>query len=235
MLSAFLILLPFVVVVAVIGIAILYFTQRDKKGFSFNTVFLSYFYTVAIISLMAIVVGTTTIGSALLSDAFGRDFTYESYTEYYDTEPAISDDGTVDESTKAADLKAESVRQSQQQERDRIEAKYQDDIFAGVSALIVGILFFMVHFIGWKTLEKKGDHPDVLFKAYIFAQLAIFSIATLISLPLAISQLLRFLIQPVGQATQSVAAPGLAVTFVLSVLPLWLFFAYRTIKLARQG
>lgn len=228
MVPAFIILSLLIVAASVAGLIVAYLTQRSKHTFSFHTVFLAYFYIVSIISLLAVIIGTATAGTAVLSDIFGRQFSYQNPSGVYQSEPLSSDQ----EATEEASLRVKNAEIVASQDKQYIENLYRDDLLNGVSMLAVGLIFLVTHVVGWRMLDKSDRKQSFLFRSYVFAQLAIYSLATLIALPAALSELLRYWLH----GSSSVAAaplPGQMVALAVLVLPLWLFFVWRTIRLAK--
>ncbi len=228
MTEVFIILAILIVFASITGLIIAYLIQRGQHAFNFKTVFLAYFYVVSIISLLAIVMGGATVGKAILSDIFGRDFSYQT-SNFAVAEP-MPDPA---QSTEEAGLITKNAQVIADQNKQHTETLYQDDLLNGVSMLAVGLIFLVTHVLGWRTLDSAPKRQSsFLFRAYIFAQLGLYSLTTLIALPAALSELLRFWLQS-SEATSTPPAPGQMVALAILVLPLWLFFVWRTISLAK--
>ncbi len=210
-----------------IGLVVLFFFQREKGGFSFQTLFATYFYLVAVISLIAVFLGASYITKAVASDVFGRDFSYFSYIPETLSDP-IAADGSQDLNWKKQ--QAESMTRQNEQ----IESQYAQDLFNGISMLVVGLLFLSVHVVGWRKLEPATvRQQSILYRAYIMVQLAIFGIVTLITLPMALGNSLRYWLQaPIADTNLT---PGEPLSIALWSTPIWLFFIWLTIRtLQRQ-
>ena len=211
--------------IAVAGAVVIFFVRKDQK-FTTASIFSLYFYVVAIISLLVAFFGATTITKAVASDIFGRDFSYYNYAK---SQPHLYD---IELRTPDAEETKEGLQEAIQRESERIEGTYQDDLFTGSSALVVGLIFLAVHMYGWRKLEPATVRTESIFyKGYIMLQLAVFSIITLISLPVGISQGLRYAF---GQNQNVTDAPGEPLSFALWSTPIWLVFIYLTIKAMRH-
>ena len=141
----------FLSAVVVIGLVVMFLSQREQNGFTFKTLFTSYFYLMSIISLLAAFFGLSSVTKALASDAFGRDFSYYNYAEIMIQEP-ISKDAT-DPDVDEEKLRAENIKR----EQERVESMYQEDLFNGLSMLVVGLLFLGVHVYGWQKLATATE------------------------------------------------------------------------------
>lgn len=217
----------FLTAVVVIGLVVMFLTQREQNKFSFRTIFTSYFYLMSIISLLAAFFGLSSVTKALASDMFGRDFSYHNYSETIMQEPISKEitDPEVDEEK----MRAENAKR----EKERVESMYQEDLYNGVSMLVVGLLFLGVHVYGWRKLETEPDRAKaILHKGYIILQLAVFSIITLIALPLGISQTMRYAL---GQSnSEQIIVPGEPLSIALWSTPIWLYFIWLTIQTLRR-
>lgn len=220
----------FLTAVVVIGLVVLFLVQREKKSFGFKMLFTAYFYLMSIISLLAIFFGISGITKAVASDVFGRDFSYYNYTDTIRSEPISKESLApgVDEVDEEK-IQAENAKR----EKERIESLYQEDLYNGLSMLVVGVLFLGVHVFGWRKLESDAERSEsVLHKGYIILQLVAFSIITLITLPLGVSQALRFAL---GQSKPEYnIVPGEPLSIAIWATPIWLFFVWLTIRTLRR-
>lgn len=217
----------FLSAVVVIGLVVMFLSQREQNGFTFKTLFTSYFYLMSIISLLAAFFGLSSVTKALASDAFGRDFSYYNYAEIMIQEP-ISKDAT-DPDVDEEKLRAENIKR----EQERVESLYQEDLFNGLSMLVVGLLFLGVHVYGWQKLATATERSkSILHKGYIILQLATFSIITLIALPLGVGQVMRYALGQ-SNAEQSIV-PGEPLSIAIWSTPIWLFFVWLTIRTLRH-
>lgn len=217
--------------ISALGLVILFFVGRDKSHFDFKQLFVSYFYLISMIGLLTTLFGAASITKATLSDLYGRDFSYPVYDR-----PMVSPP-SMEETVKPADgdteiQKMEAQRQMENEERQRVESQYKDDLFTGTSALLVGLLFWAVHTFGWMRLESPNIRKhSVLFRGFVLLQLVAYSLITLTVLPMAISQWLRHALLANQAAPQ--ATPGDPVSIAIWVLPVWLIFVWLTLKHVR--
>ena len=217
----------FLSAVVVIGLVVMFLSQREQNGFTFKTLFTSYFYLMSIISLLAAFFGLSGVTKAVASDVFGREFSYYNYAEIMIQEPIAKD--AIDPDVDEEKLRAENIAR----ERERVESMYQEDLFNGLSMLIVGLLFLGVHVYGWRKLTTIVERSkSIVHKGYIILQLATFSVITLIALPLGISQVMRYAL---GQSNaEHSVVPGEPLSIALWSTPIWLFFVWLTIRTLRH-
>lgn len=232
MIGAFIAIGILIVFATVVGLVLLFFLHHNKQLFSFKLLFGAYFYLVAMISLLAVVFGGTLVTKAVLSSGFGRDFSYYNYAMVHPEPPVLEDSGgkSNPDTLQQKEVQARAVVQ----EQDRIEAEYQNDLFNGISALIVGLLFLIVHVFGWSRLDPaSGRKESLLYKGYVLLQLVVYSLITLVALPMAISGTLRhFLVRATDTVT---SAPGESVAVALWVTPVWLFWVWLTMRTLRKS
>jgi hypothetical protein len=183
------------------------------------------------LGLLATLFGAASVTKAALSDVFGRDFSYHVYDQTM-VAPAVLEDGAKPTDPDIEARKRASQQQMVEQEKQRVESAYKNDLFVGISALLVGLLFWVVHTFGWMKLEPTAERKQsVLFRGYVLLQLVMYSLVTLIVLPIAISQWLRHALSVDSEGIQAV--PGEPVSIALWTLPVWLFFVWLTLRHVR--
>ncbi len=227
MFGGFIALSVFLAVFTIIGLVVLYFV-KDKKEFDFRMVFSAYFYLVAMLSLLAVLVGLSGITKAVLSDVYGRDFSYYNYASDRPVmEPAVDKNSSLTEEQQKDQQELDLEYQKQQAEQ--IESQYQDDLFTGISTLVVGLLFLVVHVLGWMRMEPaKARQSSFLYKAYVMMQLVVYSLIALIALPTALSTLLRFMFQSTSASGNII--PGESLSVAIWATPVWVGFVWLTMR-----
>ena len=217
------------VVLTVVGLAALAVWRRDSMGINLGTFIAAYFYLVSMVSLVAIVSGGAMVTKAIASDWFGRDFSYYDYRSESAPEPFVKDAALTEEQRQQ---QIEQEKRFREQQEQQLEERYQDDIFNGVSALVVGTIFLAVHIFGWRRMESAKDRQSsLLYKGYVLLQLAMYSLIALVALPLAISGTLRF----VMSSTNSNAMPGESFGIALWATPVWLVWVWVTMRVWKKS
>lgn len=228
MIGAFVAIAILLALIAVAGIGVSYFWQRDRAVMSFRSLFSVYFYLVAAISLLALFFGLAGVSKAVMSDIWGRGFSYYDYTVKEMPLEAIESNKELTEEEKEEDKTQHQAYI--EAERERIESQYRNDLYGGISMTVVGALFLLVHIWGWRRFDdKRPRSQSFMYRGYVIIQLVIFSLATLVSLPLGLGNLMQYLAE--ASTSGSNFTPGEPLSFALWATPVWLFFVWLTFKI----
>jgi hypothetical protein len=201
---------------------------RNEGGFefTFQTVVSAYLALVIGASLIVATVGAARLLGALMSDAFGRSFTYQSYSFVENPRPVLPP-GATDPQTPS---EVEQRQRYEETERARLENKYRDDIVYGVTMLVVGLFMFGVHTAGRQFLRRRRGEPALIARSYLILMLISTSVVALVSLVTAIASVVRrYVLETVGP-DRVMSNPGESVALALAFLPLWLWFLYRALR-----
>jgi hypothetical protein len=224
----FAILIPILVVVIIAGIVVLLVRGRNEGGFefSFQTVVSAYLALVMGASLIVATVGAAQLLGALMSDAFGRSFTYQSFSFAESPRPVLAP-GSTEPQTPS---EAEQRQRYEETERARIENLYRDDVVYGITMLLVGLFMFGIHAAGRQFLRHRRGEPSLISRSYLILMLIATSVVALVSLVTAIASVVRrYILETVGP-DRVMSNPGESVALALAFLPLWLWFLYRALR-----
>ena len=119
------------------------------------------------------------------------------------------------------------------EERDRLgrERAFDEGLIEGISFAIIGALIWAAHMLGRQRIESPEDRADPLNRIYLVLLTVIFGIITIISLPQAVFETLRYaVLDPVSRDYQ----PGEKLALSITALPIWLTYLWFTIRSMRR-
>jgi len=110
--------------------------------------------------------------------------------------------------------------------------KIVDDISLGLTLLGTGFIICILHFYGKQAIASKSKEiVTTLRRVYLFIMLSIFSLAGLISLPLAINSLVNYEIEESSHRDDPAAQLATAIV----VVPLWIYYLLRILHEIRKN
>lgn len=176
-------------------------------------------YTAAVLGVCMVLalVGGALLLKATFSEVIGRDFSYQAADHPYDGpygRPAGIPDGAQRAVTQA-----------------------KNDIATGVTLLVVGIVLGLLHAIGKVAAARhSGDATEVIERGFNVTMLIVASGVGMVSSVLLLNDLLRrYVVTDAGRPTYEMPHPGSPLAFVLTFLPLWVFFAVRVWRVLLSG
>jgi hypothetical protein len=223
------ILLVLVALVAAIGGAV-YLVLRVRAGeriaFPSRLLFHLYLYVISLISLITLVAGLSNLVQAGLGAALGKEF---SYTPNYIAAQFRSSPEPVKGEPAIVDPKAdEELRQK------GLDRAFKEGILNGLSLSIVGAAVLALHTWGRRQLETEEERRGIPHRVYLILLLVLFGVITLITLPSAIYEALRYyLLDTVKQDYGN--RPGEALASAIVALPVWAYYLRGTIGMLRKG
>lgn len=111
----------------------------------------------------------------------------------------------------------------------------RDDLLQGLTILVIGGVLFAVHRWGRSQVEQAGDSANLFMqRAYLTIQLAIFSLAGLISLIIGISETLRYFIVETNEFGARVAPAGSLATALVFV-PIWAYYLAAMLRQSKKA
>jgi hypothetical protein len=106
-----------------------------------------------------------------------------------------------------------------------------NDVIIGITLLATGLLFCILHVIGRRAVERRQEKATkTLRRIFLFFLLTIFSVAGLVSLPLAVNSMLRYYVK----ASHTHNTPEQQLAFVLITVPFWVYYFFRVLKEMRS-
>ena len=211
---------------------IFYLVKNKDKGIKITTDSLLkvYLYLISFITLLVAVGGASVFLNSALSYKFGIPFSFnlEETNVYYDkeiSEPVEKDyvqpECYTGELTEIDGQKVCFSKESQKQ-----------GFVNGLTIAISMVILFLIHRFGIFMSEKKS----VLFwlkKTYTFVSLIVFSIVGVVTIPIAAYQLSTYAFSRPEDITL-IDPPGLALSVVVFVLPIWIYFLVSTMRLQEE-
>jgi hypothetical protein len=207
-------------------------TEKTEKPFKFTISFLFkiYLYVISFVTLLIAVYGGSLLIKAGSSYLFGIQFSYDTYSVSSQTgEYAPADDSETTTSTPCYNGKEMSINN---QDVCFDENSRKQDLVTGITFFVSMAILFVLHQVALKKVEKK-DPTLWLSKIYTFGSLILYSILGVVLIPTAIYQLATHLIYRSTDITLY-SAPGTAISFVVLVVPLWVYFLIQTTKMKEE-
>ena len=234
-------ILPFLVltlvllgVVAAVG-GVVHLILRLRAGeevtFPLRLLLRIYLYLITLISIIVLVTGASGLVQAGLGAALGKEF---SYSPVYFKVPPIR---VVEPSEDAGEkLAQEAERAIEEQERleSGLDRAMKEGILKGVSFTLVGAMILGLHSWGRRRMETEDDRRGVFHRVYLILLLVIFGVITLITLPSAIFDTLRFHILEQADEFGRNVRPGEPLATAIVSLPVWAYYLNVTLRLVRR-
>lgn len=210
----------FAVVVALVVFVVARLRAGAPLAVSPRTILLAYFYLMTIASLLIFTSGVSVGLKALLSDAFGREFSYFM-------PPSVRIAKPPSPSEAIPGRPPEPTPEDRERARQQVERQYKDDLIQGITFTVVGAVLWGLHQFGRRRLgEGDPDWGPFLDRTYSTIILGIFSIVGIISLPASLFELLRYFLLP-GDEFMPRSTPGGPVGIALVFVPVWGILLYR--------
>lgn len=217
-------------IVVIAGVVFLITRSRQGKPFSLSLRFilLAYFYLICLISVVILVSGLVSLVNAGLSVPLGTGFSYHTPGRVGPILPPPSVDGSPQKVVPAPTR--EQAQQQEQLQQNEISRQRQDDIINGASKIVIAGLIWFFHRLGRRSM-KKTPTPGEMFlsQAYLIVLLLIFGIVSIVSLPTAAYQTIRYYVYT-PQPYEYVQGPGNALATAISFVPFWIYYLRATIK-----
>ena len=231
-------ILPFLVLTLVLlgvvaaagGVVHLVLRLRAGEGVTFPLRLLLriYLYLITLISIIVLVTGASGLVEAGLGAALGKEF---SYSPVYIKAPI-----RVPEPSEGA--RQELTQETEGEERERLERgldrAMKEGILKGVSFTLVGVMILGLHSWGRRRLETEDDRRGMLHRGYLVLLLVIFGVITLVTLPSAIFDTLRFYILEQADEFGRSVRPGEPLAVAIVSLPVWSYYLNVMLRLVRR-
>ncbi|MBI4198087.1 MAG: hypothetical protein HY533_03145 [Chloroflexi bacterium] len=213
---------------AVGGIVYLVLKLRAGERITFPTrlLFRLYLYVISLISLVTLVAGLSNLVQAGLGAALGKEF---SYNPVYVAEPFRPAPEPVKGEPPTVDPKAdEELRQK------GLDRALKEGLLNGLSLSIVGAAVLALHTWSRRRLETEEERRGIPHRVYLILLLALFGVVTLVTLPSAIYESLRYYLLDTTRQDYG-NRPGGALATALVALPVWAYYLRGAIGMLRKG
>ena len=218
-------LLAVIVPVAILGALVLgavMFFQRGAAGIdaSPRPLLRLYLYLGSLVSILVLVAGLAQAVTGVLG-AVAPDFAYGS------SPGPVPGPVQVDGSTPPA---VAPLRELQ----DQYDRRTRESLLQGITGALAGALFWAVHWYGRRTLETVEERTSSLRRGYYLLGTAIFGIASIVLVPIAVYNTLHWFLIPVAQFEFRQGA-GESLAAAIAVVPFWILFLRIVLADYRSG
>ena len=206
--------------VAVLGVLVVggvLFFQRGAAGLdaSPRSLLRIYLYLGSLVSLLVLVIGLSQTVTGVMG-AVAPDFTYGQQPQPIPAAP----DGTVP-----------PVRTPPQ---DQNERRTRESLLQGITSAAAGGLFWAVHWYGRRSLETPAERTSSLRRGYYLLGTAVFGVASIVVVPMAVYNALRWFLIPLAQFEYRSGA-GESLAAALVIVPFWLGFLRTVVNDLRRA
>ncbi len=219
----------FLVAVVALGVFIgVRFRAGDTLLFSFRTILLAYVYFMSIASLLVFTGGLSVGVKALLSDAFGREFSYHMPRMAAQSPLMKVDNGEVPA------MQLERLREELGRSQLETERQYKSDLVQAGTLVMIGGVLWGLHSMGRRRFQHV-DNPynEFFYKAYAAILLALFGVAGITSLTSGVYETLRFFLLPTDEFSYG-SQPGDAIGAAIVFVPVWGYYLLSMLRLSNR-
>ncbi len=212
-------ILAVLIPVAILGVLLLaavLFFQRGAGGAEATprTLLRGYLYLGSLVSVLVLTYGLSLSVTGLLG-AVAAEFTYGG------PPPSVRFESPPEPSaTPPPGVPVKPRPPSLEQQNER---RTRESLLQGVTSAVAGALFWAVHWFGRRQLEGAEERRSALRRGYFLVGVAIFGVASIILLPMALYQALRYFLIPYDQYDYRQGV-GESLAAALVVVPAWLLY-----------
>ena len=214
-------LLTVLIPVAILGVLVLaavLFFQRGAGGIdaSPRSLLRVYLYLGSLVAILVFVWGLSLTGTGILG-AIAPEFTYgQSPVARPLPEPAPPESCPPGKCPQTPEDAAG-------QQRTGWERQTRENLLQGVTSTVAGALFWGVHWYGRRQIETQQERSGLLRRGYYLLGVVIFGVASIVLLPVAVYNALRYFLIPLGQFDYRPGV-GESLAAALVVVPIWLTY-----------
>jgi hypothetical protein len=146
---------------------------------------------------------------------------------------------TPAERQQLSEILAERERERMEIEQERrrlgLDRALDEGLIEGVGFGLIGALVWIAHLLGRRALEPKDEPEGLLSRLYLLVIVVVFGVITVVSLPQAVFETMRYgLLEPMGRFGPQVQ-PGGKLALSIATLPIWLFYLWSAIRAVRRA
>lgn len=209
-----------------------------------------YLYVVIIVGLILFTQGTSHLLRAGFAAAWGDDFSYNPVYVPYPVraespraiEPlelkeraALTDQEREELSRLLADRERQDLELRREQRKDGLERAREEGLIQGVSFVLIGGIIWLVHVLGRRWLETEEELRSPLNRVYLIIIVVIFAVITIVNLPQAVFEGLRFAFLDPLDEFDGRYQPGSKLALSIASLPIWITYLAEAIRAVRKG
>lgn len=144
----------------------------------------------------------------------------------------LSDEELEELSRILAERQEENTRLNEERDRLGLDRALDEGLIEGISFSIIGALVWAAHMFGRRKIETPEDRAGPLNRIYLVLLTAIFGIITIVSLPQAVFETLRYaVLDPAADRYR----PGEKLALSITALPIWLVYLWNTVRAIRRS
>ena len=144
----------------------------------------------------------------------------------------LTDEELEELSQILAERQEENTRIKEERDRLGLDRALDEGLIEGISFSIIGALVWAAHMFGRRKIETPEDRAGPLNRIYLVLLTAIFGIITIVSLPQAVFETLRYaVLDPAADRYQ----PGEKLALSITALPIWLVYLWNTVRAIRRS
>ena len=236
-------------VVAATVFLFLRFRAREPISIDPRLLLRLYLYVAIIAGLLVFTQGASSFLRAGMAGGFGEDFSYrpvyvslpEDQDRHIPTPVELKEQSRLTEaereelSSVLAERADKRVELEATRQRLGLDRALEEGLIEGIGFTAIGALVLLAHVFGRRALELKGEREGLLARLYLLAIVVVFGVITIVNLPQAVFETLRFgLLDPVGQFGHDFQ-PGGKLALSITTLPIWLLYLWGAIRAVRES
>ena len=243
----FLVLAAVAVVVGGVVFLFLRFRKGQDIQISLRLLLRLYLFVIIIVGLVLLTQGFSGLVRAGLAGAGGNDFSYRPVFagKVFERppldplelrEPKDLSREELEELARIRNKRDEVNREQQlEQRREGLDRALKEGIIEGITFAIIGAIIWGVHIEGRRRLETKKERESALNRLYLISVVVIFGVITLVNLPQAVSETVRFYVLDFPDEFSRPSPPGGKLALSIATLPLWIAYLVGAIGAVRRG
>ena len=209
-----------------------------------------YMYVVIIAGLLIFTQGVSGLIRAGLASGIGKDFSYNPvYVAMTEADELVRTpkplelkdppDLTPAEREELSEIIAERERKMieirREQRRRGLDRALEEGLIEGVSFTFIGAIIWAMHVLGRRRLETPEERESPVTRIYLILIVVIFGIITIVNLPQAVFESLRYAVLEPFDEFGDRYQPGGKLALSIVTLPIWIIYLMGTIRSVRQG
>lgn len=179
-----------------------------------------YVYFMILASIVVFVAGASFLLNGLFAKQVSESFSYRP--EYVNVPVELDANGNPKAIEPAYAIPAQSMER---------------DLIRGLTMVGFGLVILIIHILVAHTVENEEERKrSPLYRIYIVIGLSIFTIGSLVSIPVGIYQTLSYFIitQPDNLDPYQRLVPGESLSSAIAYLPFWIYFIWALYRLQKE-
>lgn len=228
------IILPFIILAGFITLVsfLLFLFMKNKQGdrfqFTAKNIFLFYLYFMIFASLITFSFGTASSLKASFAKVFGAEFISAEFRYTYEQlaceKRSWADDVSEEYKKQQISQCEEDLVATKKQLENRKNQVWQDNLLQGLTLLVIGSLFLILHILMLKKISLE-ESSYIIRRLFLILNLLFFGIGSITALSVSIHSTLQyFLLTNTNNYYYSSPVPGAVLGHAVVFTPIWLYF-----------